>query len=418
MRPSVDAEVAEPTDIATLEAFVVNNVELYELERMVAGFNLFEAIGAVRREERHSDFLAFLLDPSASHGLGSAFLRRFALVCLDAPLERPGELRKVDVALMDLSDARSERESAHVDVLVSSARSCFVLLVENKVDSAEHSDQLARYLASVSERFPTSTVLPVCLTVDGRLPSHPEYYAVGYAQIYEILRDILDREAGTLAADVSVAIRHYVQILERHFVSDTPIAKLAERIYARHSRAIDLILEHRPDTADLIRRAAVKAIAECPDLRLVYNSKSYIHFVPLAWDAIDELARGGDGTWFKPSEPELVRFEIKQQGQLTIHLIIGPGTPKVREHVHRGCHVREGDKLFAAKASLTARFAQVWVKPLIAKKEYETESVEKLIATFRSTWDSFVTADLQALTAAVSAIATSVPSPGLDDRSP
>ena len=34
---------------------------LEKLEGMLSGFNIFEAIGAVNRELRHSDFLAFLL---------------------------------------------------------------------------------------------------------------------------------------------------------------------------------------------------------------------------------------------------------------------------------------------------------------------------------------------------------------------
>lgn len=50
-----------------LEAFVVENPELEELEALLSQFNLFEAIGAVRMEVRHSDFLAFLLDPSQKH---------------------------------------------------------------------------------------------------------------------------------------------------------------------------------------------------------------------------------------------------------------------------------------------------------------------------------------------------------------
>ncbi len=38
-------------------------------------FNIFEAMGATRQELRHSDFLAFLLDPHQTHGLGDALLR-------------------------------------------------------------------------------------------------------------------------------------------------------------------------------------------------------------------------------------------------------------------------------------------------------------------------------------------------------
>ena len=61
----------------SLEDFLIDNRELEALEQRLRGFNIFEAIGHVKAEERHSDFLAFLLDPLAPHGLGDDFITRF-----------------------------------------------------------------------------------------------------------------------------------------------------------------------------------------------------------------------------------------------------------------------------------------------------------------------------------------------------
>ncbi len=49
------------SDQKSLEAFLLDNPELGQLEALLDEFNIFEAIGAVRQEVRHSDFLAFLL---------------------------------------------------------------------------------------------------------------------------------------------------------------------------------------------------------------------------------------------------------------------------------------------------------------------------------------------------------------------
>lgn len=54
----------------SLEAFVTDNPDLEHLEALLAQFNIFEAIGTVRHEVRHSDFLAYLLNPQENHGLG------------------------------------------------------------------------------------------------------------------------------------------------------------------------------------------------------------------------------------------------------------------------------------------------------------------------------------------------------------
>ena len=61
----------------SLESFIIGNIELEKLEDELSEVNFFVAIGAVRSEMRHSNFLAFLLDPAQSHGLGDLFLKRF-----------------------------------------------------------------------------------------------------------------------------------------------------------------------------------------------------------------------------------------------------------------------------------------------------------------------------------------------------
>ena len=142
---SGSSPAADATEIHALKSFVLDNPELEQLESLAGGFNLFEAIGAVRREERHSDFLAYLLDPSAPHGFGVAVLRGLVDAVLAANPGTPTPLGRVDAALMDLESAHVEREWSGVDVLAYSEPDHFVLLIENKVDSSEHSNQLARY---------------------------------------------------------------------------------------------------------------------------------------------------------------------------------------------------------------------------------------------------------------------------------
>ncbi len=64
-------------DRQALEAFVVENADLETLEGLLEQFNIFETLGVIRQELRHSDFLAFLLDPRHNHRLGDAFVQRF-----------------------------------------------------------------------------------------------------------------------------------------------------------------------------------------------------------------------------------------------------------------------------------------------------------------------------------------------------
>jgi hypothetical protein len=67
--------IVSASDLEVLERFVVDNDDLSELEIRIGRFNIFDALSIARTEIRHSNFLAWLLDPSESHGQGPLFLR-------------------------------------------------------------------------------------------------------------------------------------------------------------------------------------------------------------------------------------------------------------------------------------------------------------------------------------------------------
>jgi hypothetical protein len=96
----------------------IDDPEFGDIERWFGRFNLFEAMGAPRRELEHSNFLAFLLSPSGAR-------HRTAAPCAaqhnrDASrAKRP--VRPLDVALGDLDDAIIYRER---DNIIVHRRSC------------------------------------------------------------------------------------------------------------------------------------------------------------------------------------------------------------------------------------------------------------------------------------------------------
>lgn len=60
-----------------LEKFIIDNKNLEELEKKISRFNIFESVGMVRQEIKHSNFIQFLLSPSEKHRLGDIFLKSF-----------------------------------------------------------------------------------------------------------------------------------------------------------------------------------------------------------------------------------------------------------------------------------------------------------------------------------------------------
>ncbi|MBI1368585.1 MAG: hypothetical protein GC162_08005 [Planctomycetes bacterium] len=63
------------SELAAIEAFVADNDDLLKLEERIGRFNIFDAPGIVRAEIRHSNFLAWLLDP-AGHSKSNSPPRR------------------------------------------------------------------------------------------------------------------------------------------------------------------------------------------------------------------------------------------------------------------------------------------------------------------------------------------------------
>ena len=123
-----------------LDAFLTNNSDLLRLEGMLSRFNLFEAMGVVRQELRHSDFLVFLIDPNQSHSLKSTFLRELLLAT--------NVTQSVTFAGFDLTQATVFREWHHTDILVVDDVNRLAVTIENKIGTGEHSDQLNRFFVT------------------------------------------------------------------------------------------------------------------------------------------------------------------------------------------------------------------------------------------------------------------------------
>ena len=215
-----------------LDALVADS-DLLRLENLLKRFNLFEALGVIRQELRHSDLLACLLDPGRNHGLGATFLREFLrVVCLLT--EDDDALLHFDPDALNLIQATVFREQHHIDILVVDDVNRFVLIIENKIGTGEHSDQLNRYYDDVCTQYPGYQIFPLYLTPDGNAPTSARYYAVSYTQVCQIIEKIVEEQRSVLGSDIVLLLEHYAQMLRRHIMSDSGVAELCRSIYQKH----------------------------------------------------------------------------------------------------------------------------------------------------------------------------------------
>lgn len=382
-----------------LESFVVDNEDLDKLEAKLAQFNLFEAIGVVRQELRHSNFLAFLLNPSQNHRLDDIFLKRLlkrVLLEADEPIElNDFKISPIDIDIADFKDAEVRLEWKHIDILIHSPSNHLVCAIENKIDSGEHSDQLQRYRKDISKEYGDCRVILIYLSPEGNLPSDRKWMAYSYSKIAELVDNICENYKSTLGADVYTLMLHYSNLIRRHIVSDSEIAELCRKIYRKHKQALDLIFEHRPDLQSELSEK-LKEIAnqhiESHQLILGYSAKSYVDFYPKEWEGL----------------PIVFHF-LNLPDRLLIELFIFSGDNSIRKLIHQAS--LENFNIFR-KGRWSERRITIYKKEILKPNDYEDADVDSLIMKVQASWEKFLTHDLPKIREIISKIAwTNLESP-------
>lgn len=234
-----------------LKKFLLDIQCLDSLREWSEKFNLFDILKISKAEIRHSNILAWLLDPNGNHGLGDKVLRRFIQELVQqeqCPLTEEG---KAHAQRMELNDFSVLREYRHTDIFAVSQKEKFLICIENKIFSKEHDNQLPRYYDEIKKNYPHDTSLFIYLTPNRDLPSGEEdqkfWQPMGYDEIIEIINTA--KEGKALSPDVEMVIRHYIEAVERYVMGDKELEKRCKEIYAKHKQALDLIFEYRDDNA-------------------------------------------------------------------------------------------------------------------------------------------------------------------------
>jgi hypothetical protein len=249
-------------------------------------FNLFEAIGVTNQELRHSAFLAALLNPTFPHGLGDSFLRSIVTSVLT-----PAQHTMIDPAALCFDAVTVRREWQNIDILIESPSDRLVIVIENKIWTNEHSNQLERYRLLVQTHYRDWRQVFLFLTPDGMQPSDRHYHVLDYNAICRIINRLIATAPMTLDPAVLVTLEHYIQMLRRHIVfdADSEEALLARRLYRDHEPLISTLLKQREQRHETIR-ATIKALVAQTGGRLQLDSdhingqqRWFTRFAPAAW---------------------------------------------------------------------------------------------------------------------------------------
>lgn len=382
-------------DLQALRAFEADLGELERLQSLGRRFNVFETAGMVNDEAMHSNMLAFLLDSGTEDGLGESFLKRFLRRIPGAAGGATPSSVLGDIDRMDLSRTRVHREYRFIDVLLTNEDHRLAVIVENKVWSAEHSEQLERYRRVINNTHPEWTVLCVYLTPRGTAPSHEKYAPLGYEAICGIVDEVLEDPGCDLSPEVRVTAEHYARMVRRNLLGDSEVVKLAQEIYRKHRRAVDLVYANRPDVRGQLGPVIKDLVEQEPGLELDRTDKGNIRFAVRDWDTPALLNSMG----WTPSGRILLFQAVNNEESMDLHLFMGPGPEETRRNILD--MAERYPEIFLKPRSTNASWISLFNRPLLKPEAYHELDEEQRERELRRQWERFINIDLSRIHAAV-----------------
>jgi len=376
-----------------LEELVLDRDALPTIEKSFVGFNIFEAIGHTHAEERHSNFLAFLLDPQGSHGLGDAVLREFVLRTIRTVSRDARPIDLVGFSLSDLSSTLVLREHRNIDIFAINDAEKFIAVIENKIRSSEHSNQLQRYREYAESQYADYQKVYVYLTPDGEEPSDVSYIPYSYSDIALLIEDIAKEGQEHRPVPVSSALDQYLEILRRHIVSDEDLVRLARTIYQRHKRALDFIFEQRPDLQLELSEFIGTLISGSDAFVLDHRVKSSVTFVPVEWTKVSKFNITPASQWTKSGRTVMLEFR-NGAASMTLCVVLGPTNDETfRQEFFNYCKTKP-DIFKNMTPKLYQQYVTLYSKKVLGKQQFEDGELSELEPKIRKAWREFLEGDL------------------------
>lgn len=233
-----------------------------KLEEMKAnkekGLNVFYEVGMATQEIRHSTFLSRLLNPECPHGLGNEFLKKFLLEVYNhksnaAIINRTLNGHKIDkIWLSKRISIKCEEhltieEGGRTDILIDTGS--VVVVIENKVFTSTHDNQLQRYEKQYKDR---DKVL-IFLTPQGEEPyenkvPRPNWCVFDYGSILKVIDGL-----NVTNAKMKIILEDYKEMVNTEILKkNSAVRTLSKAIWEDYADAIGLLMEYTDNLKEVL----------------------------------------------------------------------------------------------------------------------------------------------------------------------
>lgn len=208
---------------------IFSDSDYLKIRERLEDTNVFSILGLENYEIRHSNFLAWVLNPHETHNLGSNICKNLIQQLFP---KFSGDIRNISI----------EREKFNIDILIECKND--VLVLENKIRSKDHSKQLQRYRQKIQtdKRYANKEKHYSYLTLHGEEPtdiSEGNYWSLAsYKELTKKLKELSKDLQKTLDHKNLNFINDYVFSMEAHTLKNHEINALAKSLSTTYKEEI------------------------------------------------------------------------------------------------------------------------------------------------------------------------------------
>lgn len=201
-----------------------------ELVYLLKKPNIFNVLKLNRYEIRHSNFLAWLMNPKENHLMGSSFLDLFL-----------SDLLSSDI-IYNKGNFKSIKRETICDIDIFIEFDHLVIAIENKFYSNEHSNQLEKYKNYVEDNFSNKQRIFVYLTPKGKQTlKNNEYLIYSYEFIVDHLNTLL-KSNKDISPRTKIYLEDYIHSVQATIMKTNPENLLASQLYNKYKDVFDFVM--------------------------------------------------------------------------------------------------------------------------------------------------------------------------------
>ncbi len=356
--------------------------DLEELTLKANKFNIFNVLKLQNAEIRHSNFLSWLMTPYENHGLRDYFLKEFlkeALKRFSCHKDKIEVLLK-DLAFLNLDNAEVKREFQNIDIFIvcPATTNKFLCIIENKVWTSEHDDQLRRYAKVIKQKYCNYKKLYIYLSPEvennfSLIEKEPDvfYIPMSYRQVYDVITKVLKFKSKYMNNEIRIFIEQYKGMIERNImkIKDKELVELCRKIYRENQMAINLIIDDLKNASEDIGNALIESIKRDNNLILEDSDTEWIRFIPKSID--NKELNFAESDWVDSNKILMIEINNKSNQNICADIIIRQAENTAEAISKRDKLLKIANERFGYKSkNKKYSYAHIFSIPLVNPEHY------------------------------------------------